>query len=49
MVRFSKESAGLLDLHAELKIWPKDRRNPSSESFGTVDRRLGRGLVEPSA
>lgn len=34
VIKFSKESAGLLDLDAELKIWVKDMDQPISKQFG---------------
>ena len=32
--KFSKESAGILDLDAELKIWIKDQELPIKKQFG---------------
>lgn len=34
IIRFSKESAGILDLDAELKIWIKDESLPLKKQFG---------------
>ena len=34
VVKFSKESAGILDLDAELKIWIKDEAQPIKKQFG---------------
>ncbi|SCX85459.1 PH domain-containing protein [Flavobacterium caeni] len=34
VIKFSKESAGLLDLDAELKIWIKDETLPIKKQFG---------------
>lgn len=34
IIKFSKESAGLLDLDAELKIWIKDQELPLKKQFG---------------
>ena len=34
IIRFSKESAGILDLDAELKIWVKDETTPIKKQFG---------------
>ena len=34
IVKFSKESAGILDLDAELKIWVKDDALPIKKQFG---------------
>jgi len=34
VIKFSKESAGILDLDAELKIWVKDETQPISKQFG---------------
>lgn len=34
VIKFSKESAGLLDLDAELKIWIKDEAEPIKKTFG---------------
>jgi len=34
IIKFSKESAGLLDLDAELKIWIKDLELPIKKQFG---------------
>lgn len=34
VIKFSKESAGILDLDAELKIWIKDEPQPISKQFG---------------
>jgi Bacterial PH domain len=34
VIKFSKESAGLLDLDAELKIWIKDEELPIKKQFG---------------
>lgn len=34
IIRFSKESAGIMDLDAELKIWIKDLPQPISKQFG---------------
>lgn len=34
IIRFSKESAGIMDLDAELKIWVKDMEQPISKQFG---------------
>ncbi|MFN9112760.1 MAG: PH domain-containing protein [Bacteroidota bacterium] len=34
VIRFSKESAGMLDLDAELKIWIKDMPAPIVKQFG---------------
>jgi len=34
IIKFSKESAGILDLDAELKIWIKDEEAPISKQFG---------------
>ena len=34
VIKFSKESAGLLDLDAELKIWIKDEALPIKKQFG---------------
>lgn len=34
VIRFSKESAGMLDLDAELKIWIKDMPDPIVKQFG---------------
>ena len=34
VIKFSKESAGILDLDAELKIWIKDQEMPIKKQFG---------------
>ena len=34
IVKFSKESAGILDLDAELKIWIRDEEQPIQKQFG---------------
>ena len=34
IIKFSKESAGILDLDAELKIWIKDQEAPIIKQFG---------------
>lgn len=34
VIKFSKESAGILDLDAELKIWIKDEALPIKKQFG---------------
>ncbi len=34
IIKFSKESAGILDLDAELKIWIKDEAEPIKKQFG---------------
>jgi hypothetical protein len=34
IIKFSKESAGILDLDAELKIWIKDDAHPIKKQFG---------------
>ncbi|HEY0046013.1 MAG TPA: PH domain-containing protein [Flavobacterium sp.] len=34
VIRFSKESAGIMDLDAELKIWIKDEALPIKKQFG---------------
>lgn len=34
VIKFSKESAGLLDLDAELKMWIKDEELPIKKQFG---------------
>jgi len=34
IIKFSKESAGILDLDAELKIWIKDEEMPIKKQFG---------------
>lgn len=34
VIKFSRESAGILDLDAELKIWIKDEAAPISKQFG---------------
>ena len=34
IIKFSKESAGIMDLDAELKIWTKDQDNPITKQFG---------------
>jgi len=34
IIKFSKESAGILDLDAELKIWIKDEELPIKKQFG---------------
>jgi len=34
IIKFSKESAGILDLDAELKIWIKDEVEPIKKQFG---------------
>lgn len=34
IIKFSKESAGILDLDAELKIWVKDEALPIKKQFG---------------
>jgi len=34
VIKFSKESAGILDLDAELKIWIKDQEIPIKKQFG---------------
>ncbi len=34
IIKFSKESAGIMDLDAELKIWVKDQENPIVKQFG---------------
>lgn len=34
VIKFSKESAGILDLDAELKIWIKDEAEPIKKTFG---------------
>jgi len=34
VIKFSKESAGILDLDAELKIWIKDQEEPIKKQFG---------------
>lgn len=33
IIKFSKESAGMLDLDAELKIWVKDESEPIKKTF----------------
>lgn len=33
IIKFSKESAGIMDLDAELKIWIKDEINPIKKQF----------------
>jgi hypothetical protein len=37
IVRFSKESAGILDLDAELKIWIVGQPQPIAKTFGKND------------
>lgn len=34
IIKFSKESAGLMDLDAELKIWVRGDSNPIKKQFG---------------
>lgn len=34
IIRFAKESAGMLDLDAELKIWIRGEREPITKQFG---------------
>ncbi|HEX8270507.1 MAG TPA: PH domain-containing protein [Flavobacterium sp.] len=34
IIKFSKESAGIMDLDAELKIWIKDESMPIKKQFG---------------
>lgn len=34
VIKFSKESAGILDLDAEMKIWIKDETEPIKKQFG---------------
>jgi len=34
IIKFSKESAGILDLDADLKIWIKDQELPIKKQFG---------------
>ncbi len=34
IIKFSKESAGIMDLDAELKIWVKDEAEPIKKQFG---------------
>lgn len=34
IIKFSKESAGIMDLDAELKIWVKDETEPIKKQFG---------------
>jgi hypothetical protein len=34
IIKFSKESAGIMDLDAELKIWIKDEAAPIKKQFG---------------
>ena len=34
IMKFSKESAGIMDLDAELKIWVKDEVTPIKKQFG---------------
>ncbi len=34
IIKFSKESAGIMDLDAELKIWVKDEAAPIKKQFG---------------
>lgn len=34
IIKFSKESAGMLDLDAEFKIWIKDQELPIKKQFG---------------
>lgn len=34
VIKFSKESAGILDLDAEMKIWVKDEAEPIKKQFG---------------
>ncbi len=34
VIKFSKESAGILDLDADLKIWIKDQEHPITKQFG---------------
>lgn len=34
VIKFSKESAGIMDLDAELKIWIKDEAQPIQKQFG---------------
>lgn len=34
VIKFSKESAGILDLDAEMKIWIKDEVEPIKKQFG---------------
>ena len=34
IIKFSKESAGIMDLDAELKIWIKDQEMPIKQTFG---------------
>ena len=34
IIKFSKESAGIMDLDAELKIWVKDQDLPIRKQFG---------------
>ncbi|HWR94993.1 MAG TPA: PH domain-containing protein [Flavobacterium sp.] len=34
IIKFSKESAGIMDLDAELKIWVKDEQMPIKKQFG---------------
>ena len=37
IIRFSKESAGLLDLDADLKIWVRGTSEPFKQHFGKGD------------
>lgn len=52
IVRFSKESAGILDLEAELKIWIRGQAQPITKTFGKNEnvneayRLLGQAVLE---
>lgn len=37
IIKFSKESAGIMDLDAELKLWIKDESQPLKKQFGKND------------
>jgi hypothetical protein len=40
IIKFSKESAGILDLDAELKIWIKDQDQPIQKQFGKAGNNI---------
>ena len=40
IIKFSKESAGILDLDAELKIWIKDQDQPIKKQFGKAGNNI---------
>lgn len=53
IVRFAKESAGILDLDAELKIWIRGQSEPivkefkKGDSVNEVYRLLGKAVLQP--